>query len=358
MKKVGILNFQYSTHNYGAVLQAAAMEHICRQLGHYPQHLDYMARPKVTLKGQIGQLLRKAGFRKKPIANPVANVEVFERFRLSFINRTKRIKSANEFRAVAKGFDSVVVGSDQVWNPAFAKDTVAFFLGYVPQGIERIAYAASFGTATWEQASNTALTEQVQAELRQFKAISCREESGIKICKDVFDVEAVHVLDPLLLVDDAFFEKVAGQSSVKSEAMLVYYKLDSSAEFQADLKIIGDEFGNAAVNIYSMSNDIREYREVQDWLALTCNAKLVITDSFHCICLALRFGKEVIYCPNERRGPTRLDSLFKQLSVKTVPLDLGLKTPMFKLRRCGDVGSILRSERESSLKFFKDALNG
>jgi hypothetical protein len=50
MKKVGILNFQYSTHNYGAVLQAAALEHICRQLGHEAAHLDCIARPKVSLK--------------------------------------------------------------------------------------------------------------------------------------------------------------------------------------------------------------------------------------------------------------------------------------------------------------------
>lgn len=357
MKKVGILNFQYSTHNYGAVLQAAALEHICRQLGHEAAHLDFMAKPK-TFKGRVGQLLRKLGLRKTPKASQVANDEAFERFRQSFINRTQRIKSPKEFRAVAQGFDAVIVGSDQVWRPAFAKDTIAFFLGYVPKGVDRIAYAASFGTATWEQAGDTVLTEKVRQELQQFKAISCREESGVEICKDVFGVGAVHVLDPLLLVDDSFFDKVVAESSVKPGAKVVYYKLDTTPEFQEDLKTVGAELGSDAVNIYLKGSNVREYREVPDWLALIRNAVTVVTDSFHCICLALRFGKEVIYCPNDKRGQTRLESLFNKLDVDVEPMGLELKTPMFKLTRRSDISAILERERSHSMTFLMDALHG
>lgn len=357
MKKIGILNFQYSTHNYGAVLQAAALEHICRQLGHEAQHLDYMAKPKVSLKGRVGQLLRKLGLRKTPKSNQVANEEAFERFRQSFLNRTPRITSRKQFSAVAKEFDAAIVGSDQVWRPAFAKDTLAFFLGYVPKGVDRIAYAASFGTAEWEQAGDVILTEAVRQELQEFKAISCREESGVQICRDVFGVGAEHVLDPLLLVDDSFFEKVVTSSAIQTGAKLVYYKLDSSPEFQEDLKAVGNKVGSEGVNIYSSNNLIREYREVVDWLVLICNAEVVLTDSFHCICLALRFGKEVIYCPNERRGQTRLDSLFNMLNVDAEPLSVELKTPMFKLVLRGDIGAILESERTHAIKFLRDALD-
>ena len=126
MKKIGILNFQYSTHNYGAVLQAAALEYICRQLGHDAQHLDYMAKRKVTLKRRAGQILRKMGLRKPP-SDQVFNQEVFEQFRATFLNRTPRIKAKRDFTDIAKSFDSVIVGSDQVWRPAYAKDTIAFF---------------------------------------------------------------------------------------------------------------------------------------------------------------------------------------------------------------------------------------
>lgn len=358
MKKVGILNFQYSTHNYGAVLQAAALEHICRQLGHEAQHLDYMAKPKISPKGRVGQLLRKLGLRKTPKANQVANEEAFERFRRSFLTRTKRIKSRKQFSAVAKELDAAIVGSDQVWRPAFAKDTLAFFLGYVPKGIDRVAYAASFGIAAWEQADDVVLTEAVRKELQEFKSISCREESGVQICRDVFGVGAEHVLDPLLLVDNSFFERVLTNSSIKSGAKLVYYKLDSSPKFQEDMKVVAKQIGSGAVNIYLKDTNVREYREVPDWVALIRNSEVVVTDSFHCICLALRFGKEVIFCPNEKRGQTRLDSLYNLLSVDAEPLAVELKTPMFKLVKRGEIGATLEGLRSNSMKFLADALDG
>ncbi len=357
MKKIAILNFQHSNHNYGAVLQAAALEHTCRQLGHDAKHLDFIAQPRNSVKGRLGQLLRKMGLRKTPKARRISNQEAFERFRKSFITRTKQITSANEFIEITKTFDSVVVGSDQVWRPSFANDTMAYFLGYVSKGTDRVSYAASFGTAKWEQEDDVALTVKVSEELRQFKAVSCREESGVDVCKDVFGVEAAHVLDPLLLVDESFFEKLIPQSSVHPGSKLVYYKLDSSEDFQEDLEAIGSELGSKAVNIYHTESDVREYREVTDWLTLVMGSKVVVTDSFHCVCLALRFGKEVIYCPNERKGQTRLNSLFKQLHVDVEPLDFKLKTPMFKLYVHRDIEPILQSERKKSLKFLADALH-
>ena len=364
MKKVGILNFQYSTHNYGAVLQAAALEYICRQLGHKAAHLDYMAKPRVTfirqlsqLKNRVARMLRILGLRDTPMANQAANEEAFERFRKTFINRTERIKSVQDFRRIVQGFDAAIVGSDQVWRPAMAKDVIAFFLGYVPKGVDRISYAASFGTETWEHGDDAILTEKVRQELQQFKAISCREQSGVEICRNVFGIEAIHVLDPLLLVDNSFFDWVLSHSSVKPGAKLVYYKLDTAPAFHKDLKTISSEFGDA-LNIYSLSNTVRHYREVPDWLALIAGSEVVVTDSFHCICLGLRFGKEVIYCPNERTGRTRLDSLFKQLDIENEPLGIKVETSMFNLRRSDNIASLLEEKSYCSLDFIKNALSG
>lgn len=357
MKKIGILNFQYSAHNYGAVLQAAALEHTCRQLGHEPWHLDYVPERKVPLKSRVGQLLRQLGLRKTSQANRVANGKAFERFRQSFLNRTSRIKSPKQFEAIAMEFDAAIVGSDQVWRPTFARDPLAFFLGYVPNGVDRIAYAASFGKAEWEQADDIVLTEAVRQELQKFKAVSCREESGVQICRDVFGVGSEHVLDPLLLVDDPFIEKIVAKSSILHGDKLVYYKLDSSSEFQQDLKVLGKELDTDAVNIYLKDSKVREYREVPDWVALIRNSEVVVTDSFHCICLALRFGKEVIFCPNEKRGQTRLDSLFRMLNIDAERLSGDLETPMFKLTGYGNIDSTLGNLRSHSVQFLMEALN-
>src|SRR5690606_30988210 len=131
------------------------------------------------------------GLRKATDVVHVANTEAFERFRQDFLKRTRRITSPKQFFAVASEFDAAVVGSDQVWRPVLAKDTLAFFLKYVPEGVDRIAYAASFGSGAWEEADDIVLTEAVRRELRRFKAVSCRELSGVEICKETFGARAV-----------------------------------------------------------------------------------------------------------------------------------------------------------------------
>jgi hypothetical protein len=357
MKKVGILNFQYSNHNYGAVLQAAALEHICNELGHKATHLDYRAVSKPTVKKRIGKLLRQLGLRKTPKARHVANEAAFERFRQDFITRTQRINSPTEFTAASRKFDVVIVGSDQVWRPAYSKDPITFFLKYVPSDVDRIAYAASFGTSTWEHADDVILTRKIGLELQQFKAISCREESGVAICKDLFDVPSVHVLDPVLVVDDFFYESIFSKSSIKYPAKIVYYKLDVTSDFREDLKVLSSNIGSDAVNLYSKNHNGFEYQEVADWLSLIRLSEVVVTDSFHCVCLALRFGKEVIYCPNDKRGATRLDSLFLKFDLELIALKIKLKTSMFRINRLSDINAILESERGSSLKFLENELS-
>lgn len=42
----------------------------------------------------------------------------------------------------------------------------------------------------------------------QFDAISVREDSGVRICKESFGVEAVQMLDPTLLLDVDDYRKL------------------------------------------------------------------------------------------------------------------------------------------------------
>src|SRR5690606_23105702 len=200
------------------------------------------------------------------------------------------------------------------------------------------------------------LTRNIRNELLQFKAISCREDSGVDICKSVFGVQASHVLDPLLLVEDAFLNNIISHSSVGKAARLVYYKLDASPAFERDLDAIASSLNTKAINLYLQEADIPKYREVCDWVALIYQADVVVTDSFHCICLALRFGKEVIYSPNDKRGQARMESLFKKVNVETESIGLDLETRMFKLLKGGDIADVLIKSRRDSMAFLRAAI--
>lgn len=318
IKIIGILNFQYSTHNYGAVLQAAALEFILKQQGHEVEHINFIPSPrKTSLKGLIRKVLVKIGFFKQKEAQKPSNSVAFEKFRESFLTRSAKVSTPEEFSILAKKYDTVVVGSDQVWRPRMVSDPLAFFLSYVPDNVERVSYAASFGAADWELELNDPVTLMAHRELRKFKAISCRETSGLQICKNLFDVSAIHVLDPLLQVSSDFFEQVI-ERATPSSARLVYYKLDEDQSFLSALKQLEERYGYKAHNLYRRNGIDNDYEEVAQWVRNLYDADIVVSDSFHCICLALRFGKQVFYSPNPARGQARMDDLFEYLCVDLV----------------------------------------
>lgn len=353
--KVGILNFQYSKHNYGAVLQAAALEYTISSLGVDVKHIDFQSKEKFSIRTKIGKLLRTVGLKKSKLPT-IFNEEAFEVFRSQFIKRTRVINTEKEFRIVTNNLDVVVVGSDQVWRPRMAKDPLAFFLAYVPEGINRVAYAASFGSSEWEASDDKKLTGRIKHELTQFKGISVRESSGVNICKEIFNVNAVHVLDPLLLVHSTFYKKVLSSSNITEFSEVVYYKLDGDNAFYKDLEVIGRHYNSSPENIYLQKEVINSYQEVADWLSLIYNSKVVVTDSFHCICLAILFDKIVIYCPNIKRGQARMDSLFQMLGITLDSVDLTLSSKMHKLCKPKAMNAVLDKKRKKSLLFLMKSL--
>src|SRR5690554_3506929 len=119
-KKIGILNFQYSKHNYGAVLQAAALEHELKQQGYNAEHINYIPKGKVSFKGKVKKLLIKSRIIKGRNKDKYSNHEVFEEFRKKFLNRSEKVENEEDFNRLCEGYQAVVVGSDQVWRPKMA----------------------------------------------------------------------------------------------------------------------------------------------------------------------------------------------------------------------------------------------
>lgn len=323
--KVGVLNFHYSTHNYGAVLQASALDHCIKELGYTTEHIDFVPQPlvvKLTVKQKTRRILGeiKRMFLMQKVQNRnVMNSVVFEEFRQEWISRSKlRYNSLVELNNIGKEYSSVVVGSDQVWRTRMTKENaLAYFLSFVPETTKRISYAASFGVDFWEEAENIELTSRVNEELNKFNSISVRENSAVSLCKDTFGINAVHVLDPTLLVGRSFFDNIIGNLKEKTNySEIVFYKLDITKKFLNDIKKIGKYKSYKFENIfYSNVNRKKYYNPVNEWLDKLKKSKLVVTDSFHCVCFSLLFEKNFIYYPNAARGMSRLESLLDELDL-------------------------------------------
>lgn len=334
-KKVGLLNFHYSDHNYGAVLQAAALADIVTQLGYNAEHINFIPakiEQKKTLRQQLVAVLAALGIKsllkrllgKKVYIKPhVIGSEVFEQFRITWIPRSAQTYSAaTQLNSIGSTYAAVVVGSDQVWRPNMfvnkQQDITAYFLSFLPDSVRRISYAASFGVDKWEESQNIALTKHVHDAIKKFNAVSVREQTGVAICRDHFGVTAQHVLDPTLLNGVAFFDRIIAKAGVGKQCEnVVYYKLDVDTAFISAIAHIGNILQAPTEDIYYKKCDVGyRYIAVADWLAKIRDSKFVVTDSFHCVCLAILFNKEFICFTNKERGLARLQSLLSSLGIE------------------------------------------
>lgn len=377
-KKVGILNFHYSDHNYGAVLQAAALEHFLKENGINATHIDYVSKIQSRDKGFIGTLkkvlrtlgifngIKKALGRDIHLNHQVKNSVVFEDFRNNWLSRTKRYTSYEELITQPPSFDAIVVGSDQVWRPTqYNKysDYKVYFLGFAPSYVKRISYAASFGVDHWEVSDKT-INDEIKSYVRDFDAVSVRENSALNICSSVFGITAVHVLDPTLLVGRNYFEKIIssqfGEENISYE--IVYYKLDVNEEFLTSIDKLGKQQAKKVRNIYyNLNHENYEYYSVPEWLKNIKNSSLVITDSFHCVCFCILFEKEFLCCVNESRGLSRLQSLLGMVGLTDricAPGDDFIsKVSTLNPINYQEVNQLLELKRYNSKEFLLDSLS-
>jgi hypothetical protein len=143
------------------------------------------------------------------------------------------------------------------------------------------------------------------------------------MCSEWFDYDvAVHVLDPVMLLDAEDYRKIAATSSDRSaEGKLVTYILDKDAHKQSVVDFIA-RTGNMQVQDISVRPydrnlplESRVVPPLQQWLAGFVDADFVVTDSFHGCVLAILLHKRFIAVGNSSRGLARMQSLVEMFGL-------------------------------------------
>ena len=328
--KIGILTQPLHT-NYGGLLQAFALQRFLRDMGHDALTIDYVARrarpwlaPYRFARRCIGKFLlgRGGALFPKPLSAGAARHTA--RFVAENIRTTRKIFAPARARDFAEyAFDAFVVGSDQTWRPAYSPHMPTFFLDFLPAEdfrTRRVAYAASFGTETWEFSPK--LTRVCAPLAKRFHAISVREDSGVALCEKFLGVPAEHLLDPTLLLDAAVYREIVERDEARGflekrvPARRVFaYILDASAEKSAAIARAAKTLGAEAEEIMPSRAALRAgtaaFPPVSAWLRGFRDAEFVVTDSFHGCVFSLIFGVPFLALGNASRGMARFFSLLK-----------------------------------------------
>lgn len=318
--KVGILTLPLKG-NYGGVLQAYALLTFLKNKGidAYLVDRQWDTRANTDIKYHLQKFIFHNIIRGK-----------VKSFCDTWINpKTSPVSSQEEMlRINDQNFDAFIVGSDQVWrleHISGVKDN--FFLDFVKdKNVKKISYAASFGKDSVDGSKE--YLNKISDLLKDFDAISVREDSGIKICKEFFDVTAVQVLDPVLLLSKEDYLKIISSTKTKSQ-ILTNYVLDKAPE---KLEIIDRVANNLSLKINSINykkdpgqllkggfkldfyNYI--YPSLKNWLAGFRDADFIVTDSFHGMLFSVIFNKQFLIIGNEKRGLARFYSFLRLINLE------------------------------------------
>ena len=367
--KIAILTLDLQT-NFGGILQAYALQTVLERMGHEVVHLQAkhsrLHNPVVMPLVWCKRLYRKyfQGDRQLPIfENPYKWAgKNTDRFISSNLNcRFLAPEEWNE--GLAREYDVIVVGSDQVWRPNYTSDVTRFFTAFLGHSdICRIAYAASFGVAVNEFSDEQIAC--VREYLKLFSAISVREESGIRLCKELFDVQACQVLDPTMLLRREDYQRFTS-TAPQSPGNLMVYVLDRTEEKDAFIAEFAEKRGlvpfyaNSKTEIpWNVDIPIGERKQppLENWLRGFADAEFVLTDSFHACVFSILFHKPFGVFVNLERGLSRIESLLRPLGL----MDRCITDAPVDLDRSIDwkfIDNVLMQKTESSLDFLKQGLN-
>ena len=346
-------------YNYGGILQNFALQTVLRRKGHevvtldpqrchyrkwqYPQYTFFIKWNDFQQKKLEGRKLSKDDYILYTLQR-IFNRLFFRRLKGDILYKKKgdiviRTLGENLFPFVdhhikrreytdlyndiaSNDYDAFIVGSDQVWRPEYNAIIENMFLDFTKGwNVKRIAYAASFGIDSWGGDAET--TEICKRMLKQFDFVSVRESSGVRLCQDVFDVNAAHVLDPtMLLTKEEYCSLLRLDKIPKSQGNLLVYILDYSDDKRTLIQRIADEYHlspfrvNSDVEDYHLSDLSRRVQPpVEQWLRGFYDAEYVVTDSFHACVFSIIFSKPFVVYANDSRGKTRYESLLQQFSL-------------------------------------------
>ncbi|VVO71319.1 hypothetical protein PS862_01352 [Pseudomonas fluorescens] len=321
MKNVGILTQPLSS-NYGGILQCYALYSFLKINGYQPfilrKNIDFGLFKKITYKllsitpCQNIKNIRSNSLKTKALA---PFIEKHLALKSAIIHTTADLKTISR----KANLNAVIVGSDQVWRYKYIKDRhyKCFFLDFIDNSmIKKIAYSASFGIDGWEAPEKVV---DVVPLLAQFNAVSVREDSGIKICEEIFHRHDVrHTLDPTLLVDPNIYKALIDESEKIYNSKISTYILDDCPDKKDIIASLAKSISPKTKITHLLAlQEKKQIYTIQDWLKCISGSEYVITDSFHGMVFSIIFKKQFIAIVNNDRGACRFLSLAKQLGLES-----------------------------------------
>ena len=293
-----LLTTVFSAFNYGSSLQALAGKQIIRKTGYECDlvKLKSLVKGRDVRLGKLITILCRSLFLKKNNALKTygtsynkAFVEGTENKFFAFTdNYLKPIEvSWGGLKSMAKDAVACFSGSDQIWNSSTLYVDPLYYLRFAPK-YKRVALSPSFGRDFIAEYNKDKMKEWIS----DYPYLSVREDSGVKLIEELTGREALHLLDPTLIINADEWRNILSIEDKTKDYVLAYFLDKPSALAKKSLKALKEKLNCKIVaipyNFESMNYcDETVAAGPKEFVELVANAKVVCTDSFHGTVFAL-----------------------------------------------------------------------
>ena len=387
--KIGIVTF-VKCDNYGAELQAYALQWKLNQLGYDAELIDLQKIEKDLASNassilpaiknrfkvygwkapfEIGKLvvdvLQRKLAAKKNESNAEEKHKLFLDFFDKFIRHSNRYYTIEEIRqATDLPYDVYIAGSDQIWNYMHNDNLDVYFLEFAKEfGARRISYAASISAASIP----ANYQDEYRYLLKNIQYLSVRELHGAKLIKELTGRDVEVVLDPTLLVTSEEWLNNVAKNPLSGEKYVLVYTLSGSKYIQELCDNIAGRLGCKVVNmkINFRKDDSGKMTDLfdlgpQEWVGLISGASYVVTDSFHGTAFSINFNKPFTTLVNPVSNMnSRVLSILKIMGLEDrIIYDDGTrKMPKELYVDYTEVNKRMEEWRHKSLSFIKKSLD-
>lgn len=318
--KVGTLTFTH-TSNYGAILQAYALQTVFLENGVDCEIIDYF-NPTVYKNHNPRGVWKRPGVKNKVVA-PLMYLVYRKRLKkfLAFekqycIFSPQRYTRSTVFKT-AERYDRMVVGSDQVWNLKITDGDMTYFLDYLSDEHQKCSYAASIGSIYFDDKDK----EKCEKLLKHFRNISMRESQALERMQNQIGKQASCDLDPTLLLTKDRWETMIKRKPQTKDYILMYLVPEEEALFRSvtafareiDCEVILIKKGIKGHRGMKIKNTLSP----EEFLNYVYYARYVIAGSFHGVCFSVLFQKNFYATSSiEKKLSGRVISLLENLGLE------------------------------------------
>ena len=293
--KVGILTFHRAI-NFGAVLQAYALQEVLSSLGQEVRVINYM-QPRVENTDRrkfkdTDKLDLLKGFHLRAFFTYDRNKDNEKKKRArfdKFIQKYIHLSEECTSDSIPDNYDVYVVGSDQVWNSNICGGIDDIYWGNFKRKSSSllISYAASTSVANLKSMPQ----EMLQSFLCNYDYMSTRETDVASYLNSNFKLKEPLkvVLDPTLLASPQIWDAMKDDTITQPEPYVLYFGARCYAKNPHILEIHAQKIATK-MGLSVRTIDFNRMSPI-DFVNAFRNASYVVSSSFHGVAFSIIFNK-------------------------------------------------------------------